>query len=59
MQYYNILFFIQMPPSICVLWICGYGGLGSETVDLIYVVGTRVTVKLCPDVAKIQSLKKH
>lgn len=40
-----------------VVWVCWDGGLGSEKVDLIYVVGTRVTVKLCPDVAKIQSLK--
>ncbi len=63
MQYYNInLVFIQRTWHIYFLGMCGWGP-GSKTGDLIYVVkksfwlGTRVTVKLCPDVAKIQSLK--
>lgn len=62
MQYYMNIVFIQRTLLIYFLGVCGWGP-GIKTGDLIYVVkktfwlGTRVTVKLCPDVAKIQSLK--
>lgn len=57
MQYYNMnLVFIKRTLPIFS------GNVWSKTRDLIYLVtkfwpGTRVTVKLCPDVAKIQSLR--
>lgn len=57
MQYYNmnLVFIKRTLPIFC-------GNVWSKTGDLIYRVtkfwlGTRVTVKLCPDVAKIQSLR--
>lgn len=63
MQYCNInLVFIQSTQHLYVLGMSGCSP-GSQTRDLIFRVntcfwqGTRVTVKLWPDVAKIQSLK--